>query len=166
MSSNFLTSSLARLSSYNRSHLNYRPALCWHTLFLVIFFLDASLLLWQVGVWHCAVQCDIVHHVHTFAERTITQHGQSPEVIQVLYVHKSTFHCAQPRTLCWCVGFSSKLRPAKEASCRAKISNWWLVVVQLLVGFHGTMQNALHASEVCPAACRSCLPNLFLCLHG
>ena len=110
------------------------------------------------------VHSDIVHHGRTFAERTITQHGQSPEVIQVLYVHKST--CAQPRTLCWCVGFSSKLRPAKEASCRAKISNWWLVVVQLLEGFHGTMQNALHASEVCPAACRSCLPNLFLCLHG
>ena len=127
VSSNFLTSSLARLSSYNRSHLIVDQPFV-NTLFFLLYYSWALTCFCGKLVFDI-VHSDIVHHVRTFAERATTQHGQSPEVTQVLYVHNSTFHCAQPRNLCWCVVFSSKLRPAKEASCRAEISNWVLVVV-------------------------------------
>ena len=68
------------------------------------------------------VQCDIVHDVGTFAGRaTNTQHGQSHKVIiQVRYIKVLAFVSML---------FSSMLRSAQKASCRAKISNWWLVVV-------------------------------------
>ena len=133
---NFLISSLERRSSFKRSHLNYETAIflhiCFvHTLLLLSYIyihilFGCQFLLWQVDVSHCAVWhrpwrqhfCRKSY----YTAWAITQSYTST-------VHKHTFHHAQPHSLCWFVVLSSKLRPAKEASCRTKISNWWLVVV-------------------------------------
>ena len=52
-----------------------------------------------------------------------TQHGQSQSygVTVLLIPALWIFHCAQPRSLCWCVAFSSELA---SGFCRASVVIW------------------------------------------
>ena len=119
------TNQKLRCQNLHRSHLNsiqsfsFHRFLFTHTCCCWPFFLDSHF--FSGKLMFDIVQCDIVHDVGTFAGRaTNTQHGQSHKVIQVRYIKVHSFVS---------MVFSSMLRSAQKASCRAKISNWWLVVV-------------------------------------
>ena len=74
------------------------------------------------------VHSDIVHHVRTFCtERATTQHGQSPEVIQVLYI--KVLSIVPNRALfvdVWCFLRSLGQRKRRAAVQKSATGSWWL----------------------------------------